>query len=179
MRKYNITGMRIHQYSEFEWADMTSRADWDADKYVAEGVAEAKAKGLRYFSVLVKPADELLSDAKPENPHIIDTWKWDSRAKANEFVAKHGDNYALHNTALLALLAKYVNGRIQVDAAQDALKLFIPIPTMGLLQCRVPERMAELFKLPTEEKHHQSVYWDTAKILEAVFMLDRKAQPNG
>lgn len=179
MRKFNITGMRVHEYSEFEWADMTCKADWDADEYVAKGVEEAKARKLRYFSVLVKPADELLSDAKAENPHIIDTWRWDAKIKADGLVAEYGDNSALHQTALLALLAKYVNASIQEDKENGALKLFIQLPTTGRLHLRVPERMADLFKLPTEEKYHEPVFWDTAKLLEAVFLIDRKAQPNG
>jgi hypothetical protein len=77
MRIWQASDMLVHEYSEFEWEDFSREGA--LQEYLEQSVNAAKDRGLRYFNVLVKPVDDLLSDAKPNNPYVIDTWRWDAR----------------------------------------------------------------------------------------------------
>jgi hypothetical protein len=173
MQEYAAKDMLIHEYDEFEWGEFRSKVC--EEEYLAASVAETKEKGLRYFNVLVKPIDDLLSDEKPNNPYIIDTWRWDCKIRAKEIVQKYGD-VAIHNTAILALLARSYGARISHDTDATHSTMYIPIRGIGFMQCLVPNLVIDdLFSgIPEETKNHKSDIWDSAKIVEAILMMDKR-----
>lgn len=172
MRTYVARDMLIHEYDEFEWREFMEKIS--VDEYLTASVAETKEAGMRYFNVLVKPADELLSSTEPNNPHMVDTWRWDAKLRAKEVVAKYGD-VALHSTAILALLARSYGATIELTGGAHS-TIYIPIRGMGTMQCLVPNAIVDdVFDgLPDDTKQRTQDIWDTDKILEAVYMMDRK-----
>lgn len=171
MKIWYAKDMLVHEYGEFEWEDFKA-SNPDMNAYLEQSVNAAKDRGARYFNVLVKPEDDLLSDTQPNNPYMIDIWRWDARLKATEFVKDVGGETAVHNTALLALLAHSLGATLKPDPECGALRLYVPIRGLGILQCRVPERMACLFNLPEETKDRKDEYWNAEKLVETVFLLE-------
>lgn len=174
MREYQAKDMLFHEYSEYEWQDAFSD-DEQRDHYLKQCTERARDLGLRYFNVLVKPADELLSDAKPSTPFIIDTWRVDAREKATELLYKYGEAN-MHHTAILALFARLAGASIEYEYSDGAHNLLlIPILGMGTMKCLVPKGLTkDLFDLPENHKQFKGKVWETVDILEHVFLKDRQ-----
>lgn len=167
-----------HVYKEFEWG----KVDQLTTEYLEKAVTECEDEQKRFFYVLTKPDDLLLSDSKPQNRVSLDTWKYRARQKAEAFSIQFGGegfSSASHHTALLCLLGRLNNAtricKLGGDYEGFSL-LLIPIPGYGNLQALYPCGMDDtLFTgIPIHNKVVEIKPWSTNDILEAVFVQIRK-----
>lgn len=176
MKTYTLMGTLIHEFTEFEWEDMLAKIS--IEEYTQLGISEAIADNVRHFSVLVKPMDELLTDDRPNTPVMVDVWRWQARQKAKDMLEEQGwgVNSNVHQTAILALLSR-VHGASVRRTVDSFSTLYVPVRGIGIMQCLVPNLLLDAFfaGLPEEEKEYETKLWETEDILEAVFLMDRRA----
>lgn len=164
MREVQLTDTLVHEYTEYEWQDkLGDNIEDELLEIQHTGVVAAEKAGMRFFQVLVKPADELLSDTKPRNALYVDTWKYRARIKAE--ACQVGEP-----KALLALLMRLVDAKF----APGPDMLAFHVPGYGHLAVSVPADYPSLFNLPEIDSKVKCQYAGKDILLEAAFLHDRK-----
>lgn len=168
MRAIELSDTLVHEYTEWEWSEaVTNEEDLTEERH--RGVYAAEKVNKRFFQVLVKPNDELLSDTKPRNALYVDTWKYRARDRATKFLPVESCNLA----ATIALLARLANAKVAWGPNQ----FVVSVPGYGRMAFDFPYGEDVFFKgLPEVESGKTFTPVMTHDILEAVFLHDRKAQ---
>lgn len=135
-----------HVYTEYEWEqkfplDKTETLD-SLDLYKAEGVKECTEEGKRWFNVLTKPDDILLSDSKPKNVISMDTWKYRANEMYLNLVRKDTNVFGIN--AWVPMLGCVVALTDRAVRTPDG-KVFLHIPGYGMVGFVIPADYAPMF----------------------------------